>query len=161
MRRAALEALCLQQAPEQATALLVLLRSYGSNDASQLALNLIGLHGYSFPDTAIAECVICCEHHPFRIGDMGKSKYDHVITHFPTERMALFLNVLTTSMSSPEPVSPDQQKSDLADLVMQLIGRYLKKNCLISVNFGVGCIFLPFAVLSPHGRGDSPSLAGR
>lgn len=127
LRRAALEALCLQQAPEQAKTLLVLLRSDGSNDASQLALNLMGLQGYSFPDTEIAECVICCEHHPFRVGDMGKSKYDHVIKHFPTERMASFLNVLTTSMSTPEPVSPDQQKSDLADLVMQLIGRYLKK----------------------------------
>jgi len=127
LRRAALEALCLQQAPEQTKTLLVLLRSDGSNDASQLALNLMGLQGYNFPDTEIAECVICCEHHPFRVGDLGKSKYDHVMKHFPTERMASFLNVLTTSISSPEPASPDQQKSDLADLVMQLIGRYLKK----------------------------------
>ncbi|WP_143517799.1 MULTISPECIES: ATP-binding protein [Pseudomonas syringae group] len=127
LRRAALKALCVQQTSEQATKLLVLLRSHGSNDASQLALDLIGLHGYSFPDTTMAECVICCEHHPSRIGDIGFSKYDHVTKHFPTERMASFLNVLTASISSPEPFSPDQQKSELADLVMQLIGRYLKE----------------------------------
>ncbi|WP_213712404.1 MULTISPECIES: NACHT domain-containing protein [Enterobacteriaceae] len=127
LRRSALQALCAQQTSEQATELLILLRSQGSNDASQLALNLIGLHGYSFPNTTMAECVICCEHHPFRIGDMGMSKYDHVIKHFPTDRMASFLNVLTASVSSPAPFSPDQQRSGLADLVMQLIGRYLKE----------------------------------
>ncbi|NPE57818.1 hypothetical protein HLB27_00880 [Dickeya dadantii] len=127
LRRAALKAICEQQTLEQATDLLNLLRSDGSNDASQLALNLIGLHGYSFPDIIMAECVICCEHHPFRIGDMGLSKYDHVIKHFPTERMAPFLNTLTTNVSSPAPFSPAQQKRDLADLVMHLIARYLKE----------------------------------
>jgi hypothetical protein len=127
LRRASLQALCALQTSEQAAELLVLLRSHGSNDASQLALNLIGLHGYSFPDTTMAECVICCEHHPFRIGDMGLSKYDHVIKHFPNERIASFLSVLTASVSSPDPLSSDQHKSDLADLVMKLIGRYLKE----------------------------------
>ncbi|WP_210483841.1 NACHT domain-containing protein [Pantoea ananatis] len=127
LRRAALKVLCTQQTLEQAAELLVLLRSQSSNDASQLALDLIGLHDYFFTDATIAECVICCEHHYFRIGDMGLSKYDHVIKHFPIARMAPFLNVLTASVSSPDPFSPDQKKCDLANLVMQLIGRYLKE----------------------------------
>ncbi|HHQ6632592.1 TPA: hypothetical protein ACSTL1_004112 [Serratia fonticola] len=127
LRRAALKALCTQQTLKQAAELLVLLHSQSSNDASQLALDLIGLHGYFFTDATIAECVICCEHHYFRIGDMGLSKYDHVIKHFPIARMASFLNVLTASVSSPDPYRPEQQKCDLADLVMQLIGRYLKE----------------------------------
>lgn len=126
LRRAALEALCPQQTPIQAQELLGVLRSHGSDDAVRLALDLIGLHSYVFSDVTTAQCVIGCMHHPFRIGEMG-SKYEHITKHFPTERIASFLNVLTNNISPPTPFSPEPSKDELADMVMHLTGRYLKE----------------------------------
>lgn len=125
LRRAALEALCAQQSPAQARELLVLLSAECSDDNNRLALDLLGLHGYSFPVNTTAKCVIDCEHQNLRIGEMS-FKYEHFVKHFPSEQIASFLNVLTASISPPEPFSHEQQRSQLADVVMQLIGRYLK-----------------------------------
>jgi hypothetical protein len=132
IRQSALEGLYDSLSVEQCLDLIRVLVSHSTDDSARLALNLTGLRGYAaFDDACIVKLVMTCAQQEFRFGEKV-GKYDHLASHFPSERIGSFLNDLTETSTALMLANEVGDLCDLAEMMKHLIARYLEEETVVS-----------------------------